>query len=208
MTLSTPTSPEGCPEASTDRELALRARQGEEVALEELALRHREAVYLLGLQLLGNPDDAMDATQETLLRFIDNLDRFDPSRPVRPWLYAILRNRVRDLRRRRKVRRWEPLEGDDDRWRPELVDPDADPQRRARRSELRERVWRALGALSPEHREIVVLRDYQDLSYGEIARVLGIPRGTVMSRLHRARKRLASILRSPGGDEGQGGRTP
>lgn len=205
MTLSTPNAREASQETYTDQELAIRAQEGERTALEELTLRHRKAVYLLGLQLLGDPEDAMDATQETFLRFIGSLERFDPGRPVRPWLYAILRNRVRDLRRRRRVRKWEPLEGDDGRWRPELVDPSADPRRRARRSELRERVWRALATLSVQHREIVVLRDYQDLSYEEIAGVLGIPKGTVMSRLHRARKHLASALRPSGQTEGSGG---
>lgn len=188
-------------EEDSDHQLVGRARRGDQAALAKLTTRHRRAVYLLALQLLGNPDDAMDATQETLLRFLRALDRFDGSRPVRPWLYAILRNRVRDLRRRRRVRKHDPLEGDEDHWRPELVDPDANPHRDATRRELRERVWQALGDLAPAHREIVVLRDYQDLSYTEIADVLGIPQGTVMSRLHRARKQLATIL----GPAGEGG---
>jgi RNA polymerase sigma-70 factor (ECF subfamily) len=193
MTLSATSVPQTL-EGGSDRELVLRARRGEAEALGELAQRHRRSVYLLALQLLGNPDDAMDATQDTLLRFLRTLRRFDASRPVRPWLYAILRNRVRDLHRRRRVRKHDSIDGDEDHWRPELVDPVADPHDDVTRHELRERVWRALAELAPSHREIVVLRDYQDLSYAEIARVLDIPQGTVMSRLHRARRQLAILL--------------
>lgn len=200
MTLSATSVPSASrpnAEADCERELVLRARRGDEAALEELSRRHRRAVYVLALQLLGNPDDAMDATQDTMLRFLRTLRRFDPSRPVRPWLYAILRNRVRDLFRRRRVRKHDPIEGDEEHWRPELVDPAADPHADARRQELRERIWNALAELAPSHREIVVLRDYQDLSYAEIARVLDVPQGTVMSRLHRARKHLAALLAPP-----------
>src|SRR5581483_5599695 len=160
--------------------------------------QHRRAAYLLALQLLGNREDALDATQDALLRFLTTLDRFQPEEPVRPWLYSIVRNRCRDLMRRAKVRRSEPLESDDEHWRPEIVDGDADPELDACRAELRRRVFVALGRLGREHREILVLRDYQDLSYDEIARVLRCPRGTVMSRLHRARKALGAVLRAEG----------
>lgn len=181
-----------------DRDLVRRARSGDEAAREELALTHRRAAYLLALQLLGNRDDALDATQDALLRFFATLDRFRPEQPVRPWLYSIVRNRCRDLMRRGRVRRTEPLEAEPDRWRPELIDGEADPELDAERAELRRQVFAALGALGREHREILVLRDYQDLSYQEIAAVLRVPRGTVMSRLHRARKALGAALRAAG----------
>jgi len=167
---------------------------------------HRRAAYLLALQLLGNREDALDATQDALLRFLTTLHRFQPGEPVRPWLYSIVRNRCRDLMRRARVRRAEPLESDEEHWRPEIIDEKADPELDARRAELRRRVFTAMGGLRREHREILVLRDYQDLSYDEIARVLGVPRGTVMSRLHRARKALGALLREQGVPFGE--RTP
>jgi RNA polymerase sigma-70 factor (ECF subfamily) len=182
-----------------ERELVRRARAGDDAAREELAVAHRRAAYLLALQLLGNRDDALDAAQDALLRFFSTLDRFRPEQPVRPWLYSIVRNRCRDLMRRGRVRRAEPLDAEPERWRPELVDSSADPELDAERAELRRRVFTALGRLGREHREILVLRDYQDLSYEEIAKVLRVPRGTVMSRLHRARKALGVALRAPGG---------
>ena len=192
---ATPSSALAPAAVSSDEVLVRRARSGEAAAFDELAGRHRRAAYLLAVQLLGNADDALDATQDALLSFYDTLDRFESARPVRPWLYSIVRNRCRDLLRRRRVRRSEPLAGEDgETWRPELVDARADPQRDALAGDLRRSVWQALGGLAPEHREIVVLRDYQDLSYAEIADVLDIPQGTVMSRLHRARKQLAAAL--------------
>jgi RNA polymerase sigma-70 factor, ECF subfamily len=181
-----------------ERELVRRARKGDLAAREELAIAHRRAAYLLALQLLGNRDDALDASQDALLRFFSTLDRFRPEQPVRPWLYSIVRNRCRDLMRRGRVRRAESLDADEEHWRPELVDATADPELDAERAELRRQVFAALGTLGQEHREILVLRDYQDLSYQEIAAVLRVPRGTVMSRLHRARKALGAALHAAG----------
>jgi RNA polymerase sigma-70 factor, ECF subfamily len=182
-----------------ERELVRRARKGDAAAREELAIAHRRAAYLLALQLLGNRDDALDASQDALLRFFSTLDRFRPEQPVRPWLYSIVRNRCRDLMRRGRVRRAESLDSaGEEHWRPELVDASADPELDAERAELRRKVFAALGTLGQEHREILVLRDYQDLSYQEIASVLRVPRGTVMSRLHRARKALGTALHAAG----------
>lgn len=176
-------------------ELVSLAKEGDPSAWDELARRYRRPAYLLALQLLGNPDDALDVAQDALLRFFTKLHRFQDGRPVQPWLLAIVRNRARDLMRRRKVRRSEPLAGDDDQhYRPELVDPRLGPHRKAHQAELRRKVWQALGELSETQKEILVLRDYQDLSYSEIAEVLGIPIGTVMSRLHRARAAMARLL--------------
>ena len=184
---------------AAERDLVRRARSGDAEAREALALAHRREAYLLALQLMGNRDDALDVAQDALLRFFTTLDRFRADEPVRPWLYSIVRNRCRDLMRRGRVRRSEPIDAEPDRWRPELVDAHADPHRDAERSQLRRRVWQALAQLTPEHREILVLRDYQDLSYEEIADVLRIPRGTVMSRLHRARRAIAGALALDGG---------
>jgi RNA polymerase sigma-70 factor (ECF subfamily) len=177
-------------------ELVNRARSGDAAAQAELAERHRQALFFLALQLMGNREDAMDVTQEALLRFFTTLNRFDCRRPVRPWLFQIVRNRVVDLYRRKRVRRHESLDATDPDGRSliELVDTTVDPERDAARSELRVRILQALSELSPIQREVLVLRDYQDLSYAEIAETLDIPIGTVMSRLHGARKRLRERL--------------
>lgn len=177
-----------------DRELVLRARQGQDSALNGLDRRHRRAAYLFALQLVGNGEDARDVTQEAMLRFFEQLGRFDEDRPVRPWLLRIIRNQVIDLWRHRQVRKEESFEGAANALSREIVDPAASPAIDAQRSELRRRVWQALSTLRSEQREILVLRDYHDQSYKEIAAILGIPLGTVMSRLHSARKALRRTL--------------
>lgn len=177
--------------ANPEADLVSRARDGNRAAQEELVRQHRKSAYFLALQLLGNPDDALDVTQDALLRFLTNLHRFDIRRPVKPWLYQIVRNRVMDLRRRQRVRRHDSIDViEENRPSLELIDHSVDPERDAGQTQLRKRVWRALGKLSDKQREILVLRDYQDLSYAEIAETLEVPVGTVMSRLHAARKRL------------------
>ncbi len=173
----------------------IRAQQGETGALDELARSCRKQAYVFALQLTGNPDDALDVAQDAMLRFFRSLDRFDAKRPVRPWLLRIVRNLVRDRARRFRVRRTESLEPADDvlRFEPRADGPD--PEALATRHELQALVWKCLQELPDNYREVLILRDYQDLAYAEIATALKIPRGTVMSRLHRARRLLHEIVR-------------
>jgi len=181
-------------DAASDAELVVLVRRGHREAAERLATRCRRPAYLLALQLLRDPDDALDVAQDALLSFFTTLDRLDARRPVRPWLLAIVRNRARDLLRRRQVRRHQSIAAEDPEAGVELVATAPHPDADAERAELQRRVWRALAALPEAHREVMVLRDYQDLSYEEIAAVLRVPLGTVMSRLHRARKALREVL--------------
>jgi RNA polymerase sigma-70 factor (ECF subfamily) len=177
-----------------DRALLSLAQEGEHEAREELARRLRRPAYLLALQLTGRSEVARDVAQDCMLRFFQHIDRVDVERPINPWLYQIVRNRVRDLRRRERLRRHESLEALREAGRPEEPDRRAGPIEDAERGQLQRRVWKALGGLSEAHKEIMVLRDYQDLSYREISAVLKIPQGTVMSRLHAARNRLRQIV--------------
>lgn len=177
-----------------DADLVREARRGRDEALDALARRLREPAYTLALQLLRDPDDALDVAQDALLRFFTSLHRLDEDRPPRPWLFAIVRNRARDVLRRRRVHKSESLDALTEAGRPEPPSPAVDPARRALRRDLQRRVWSALEQLSGDQRDILVLRDYQDLRYTEIAQVLKVPVGTVMSRLHRARKALKDRL--------------
>jgi RNA polymerase sigma factor (sigma-70 family) len=170
------------------------AQQGEEAALEELAMSCRQQAYVFALQLTGNPDDALDVAQDSMVRFFRSLGRFDTSRPVRPWLLRIVRNLVRDRARRWRVRRTESLEPAEGVLRFEPRDPRPDPETLSSRHELQSLVWRCVQELPPRFREVLVLREYQDLAYSEIAEALKIPRGTVMSRLHRARRLLREVV--------------
>ncbi len=185
-----------------DGSLVLDAQRGRRAAREALARRYRRPAFLFAYQLLGNREDALDVAQDAMLKFFSTLGRFESSRPVQPWLFRIVRNRAFDHLRRQRVRRADSI---DDPVHPlELAAPaDAGPDLRAQKRELQARIWAAMHRLTEKQREILVLRDYQDLAYAEIATVLGIPKGTVMSRLHGARRALrAAIEELPGGANG------
>ena len=193
-------------ESLPEREVVLLAQEGDLAARELLAVRYRVPAFRLAMQLLGRPEEAKDVAQDAMLRFFTSLDRFQPERPVLPWLFRIVHNRVRDLQRQRMRRRVDSLDSylEDTGREPVSVRPG--PEQRTARRQLQRRIWQALGSLSPKHREILILRDYQDLAYAEIASVLGIPKGTVMSRLHAARRSLRGCLEADGEpiDRGRG----
>jgi len=142
--------------------------------------------HALATQILGNPDDAADAVHDAFAKALSRPGAYDERKgPLAPWFLRLLRNHCIDLLRRRRPGS-------------ELIDtlPDAAPGPEAV-LEIAQRdaqLQAALQGLEPEQRQIVVLRDYLDLGYAEIAQVLDIPPGTVMSRLHRARLRLKEVL--------------
>lgn len=185
----------------------LLARSGEDGARQALGRRVGRSAYIFALQLTGDREAARDVAQDGAMRFFQHLDRFDADRPIEPWVYQIVRNRVRDLARRNRVRRTESLDAWLEQGRPEPRLSAADAASEAERLDLQRRIWRAVSELSDAHREIFVLRDHHDLSYREIAEVLSIPHGTVMSRLHAARRRLRALLAEErGGGTEQGSR--
>lgn len=177
-----------------ESEVVLLAQRGDLEARELLAVRYRLPAFRLAMQLLGRPEEAKDVAQDSMLRFFTSLDRFQPERPVLPWLFRIVHNRVRDLQRQRRRRRVYSLDSYLEDTGLEPVSARPGPEEKTRRRELQRGIWQALGTLSPRHREILILRDYQDLAYADIASVLGIPKGTVMSRLHAARSSLRKCL--------------
>ena len=132
--------------------------------------------------LLGNVHDAEDAVQQAALRGFERFDTFDTARPFKGWWFAILRNYCIDTIRRRQA---------DNTC--SLGDYDPPDQPRSERSDW-ERLDDAIARLSADHREILRLRYFADLSYLEMAETLRIPQGTVMSRLHLARKALARLM--------------
>ena len=189
---SAPTSVAVSP--ASEAQTVILAQRGETEALDALARSCRQQAYVFALQLIGHPDDALDVAQDAMVRFFRSLGRFDASRPVRPWLLRIVRNLVRDRARRLRIRRTESLEPADEALRFEPTDTAPDPEALAARHQLQALVWECLRELHPRYREVLVLRDYQDLSYTDIATTLKIPRGTVMSRLHRARRLLQEAV--------------
>jgi RNA polymerase sigma-70 factor (ECF subfamily) len=174
--------------APEDRELVLRARQGDRAAFGLLVRRHQRRIHGLGVRLLRDRDDADDLVQETFVRAWRALERFDPERPLLPWLYRIATNRAMSLL---EIRRRRPAEELTE----AVADPGPSPQEDAERRRLHREVRREVDRLPEEQRVVLILRAAEDLSYREIAEVLGVPIGTVMSRLSRARETLRKKVR-------------
>jgi len=179
-----------------DWTLIRRCRKGAVRAFEPLVRRYEGRALGYAAALLGDDADAEDAVQEAFIRAHGSLDRLEAGSSFWPWLRAIIRNLCLDRlgsAARRRERRWpEPGEGG-----PPLSRP-PDELRSAARRELAEGIREAVKELSPEHREILVLREMDGFDYGEIARELEISPGTVASRLHHARRSLREILERRG----------
>ena len=142
--------------------------------------------HALALQLLGNTDDATDVVQDAIVKTLGPRGGYDPEAgPLAPWFLRVVRNGCIDLLRRRRPTGVDVAE---------LSDPGPGPQAVAEASQRDEELHAALARISPDQRQIIVLRDYIDLSYAEIATVLDVPAGTVMSKLHRARTALRKEL--------------
>jgi len=142
--------------------------------------------HALATQILGNADDAADAVHDAFAKVLRKPDAYNANKgPLKPWFLCLVRNRCIDLIRRRRP-------GDFDVE--ELVDPGASPESSLEIEQRAQELQLALAKLSTGQRQIVVLRDYMDLSYADIADVLVIAPGTVMSRLHRARLALKEEL--------------
>lgn len=180
---------------SSDDELVRRAQRGDRKAFGKLVERYMRRAYYSALGLVGSAEDAMDLSQEAFVRAFRARQTIDPERPFFAWLYQIIRrlcfNHTRDRRTRRRgidaAQNW-------------LVDQaqsrnsGTHPEQALAADEARRRVRDALELLSEKDREVLVLKEFEGLRYREIADVLQIPIGTVMSRLYSARRRLAASL--------------
>jgi RNA polymerase sigma-70 factor, ECF subfamily len=170
----------------------------------DVALPHLDDVYTLARYLLRNPADAEDAAQECFLRAYRHFSSFRGG-PIKPWLMAILRNVCRDEYSRRKnseVTHGGLFPYDNDCVQPLWQEPPTTPETQMLRSLDVQTVYRLITALPEPFREVLILRELNDLSYREIADVAGTPIGTVMSRIARAR----SMLRKAWSVEGNGRR--
>jgi RNA polymerase sigma-70 factor (ECF subfamily) len=172
-----------------ESDLIINARWGEEAAWEALVRQHQEPAFRLAYLMLGDAADAEDVAQEAFVRAFQSLDRFDTDRRFRPWLLSITANLARN--RRRSIGRYLAAVRRLVRASPDPVTPAA--TRDARRWEA-EILWQALRRLSSTDQEVIYLRFFLELSVEETAEALGIPPGTVKSRLHRALARLRGVI--------------
>jgi RNA polymerase sigma-70 factor (ECF subfamily) len=178
-----------------DTELVQRAREGDRGAFRVLVERHQRASFALAMGMLRHEADARDALQEAFLKAFRNLGNFQGEAAFSTWLYRIVTNACIDRRRRRKVmvEADEATIGSVDSS-PTLAVVPRNPQRELERARLGERIQEALAQLPDYHRDTVVLREIEGLSYQEIADATGVSIGTVMSRLFHARQKLQVAL--------------
>ena len=176
-------------EKLSDPILVQRAKDGDREALEALLARHAPKVERLALQFLRDPEDASDAAQDSLAKLVVRIRQFRGESQFSTWLHRLVVNTCRDYAERRAARRHEPL---DDDLRASPVD---DPVLAAGTSELRRELCAALGNVSPEQAQVVLLKDALGYSFEEIAEAAGMPVGTAKCHAHRGRNRLREQLR-------------
>lgn len=163
----------------------MRARRGEGRAFSELVARYQDRVYRFLLRLTRVQEDAMDLTQETFMRAYQNLERWQPDTRFGTWLFRIARNLAFDRFRRERIVEFVELDDDAD-----FPDPSPGPEAELETAQRYRLLEHALGSLPVEHREIILLREIEGMSYDEIGQVLDLRAGTVKSRLARARAAL------------------
>jgi RNA polymerase sigma-70 factor (ECF subfamily) len=186
--------------AEDDAALIERCRRGDLAAFEPLVEKYRQRVWRLAYNVLRDREEAWDVAQEAFIRAYQALPAFRGQSAFYTWLFRIVMNVASDRARSRAARgrAFGTERVPEEEWDRVMVDQPAGqqaPDEVAATTQDRERIMRALATLSAQHRDIITLSDIEGLSYKEIADVLEIPMGTVMSRLHNARRRLRSALR-------------
>ena len=171
-----------------ESELILAAQGGDSSAFSTLVNRYSRRVFRLAYSFVHNVDDAADIVQEVFIRAYRNISRFDTDRAFYPWLHRITRNLSINLKSR-KANTEATLPAEEI-----LSAVSADPLAVALKNERLISIRDAIDELPPMHREIIVLKHYQECSYSEMAEILDVPVGTIMSRLYNARQKLKVLL--------------
>jgi len=174
--------------------------RGKDDVFEATVLPHLNSAYNLARWLTRNEHDAEDIVQEAFLRAFRSFDTFIPGRDARAWLLTIVRNACRTWHRQSRSHE-AAMQWDDDA--PAAVGTWSDPEAALIKNANSQLIRQALEGLAFEYREILILRELEELSYKEIAQITGIPLGTVMSRLSRARRELYTRLSQTTGEIGR-----
>jgi len=182
-----------------DEVLVRRAQDGDLVAFEELVVRHRDKLFARAISMMRNEDDANDLSQEAWVKGWQRLKQFQGESSFSTWMTRIVINLCLDQIRKNKRQRAESIQqmeedqGGVERQMPTVT---INPTEGLEKTELRARIDRALGQLSHEHRTVLILHEFEDLEYKEIAKRMQCSIGTVMSRLFYARRKMANLMAS------------
>ena len=191
------THPEAGPAGWDDEQLVAAARREDTAAFEELVARYRDKIYGRAFSMMRNEDEALDLAQEAWVKAWQRLDQFHGESSFGTWITRIVINLCLDQLRRRARRRTDSIDemsADWERVEAQMPVVEANPGGNLEREELRRRINIALDQLSPDHRTTLVLHQFEDMKYREIAQTMGCSIGTVMSRLFNARRNLAGLL--------------
>src|SRR5918996_1148924 len=187
-----------------DDKLVRAAQKGDMAAFEELVARHRDKIYARAFSMMRSEEDAVDLSQEAWVKGWQRLKQFQGDSSFVTWMTRIVINLCLDLLRKQKRHRAESIElleeeaGGVERQMPVVT---VNPTEGLERSELRQRIDKALAQLSYEHRTVLILHEFEELEYKEIAKRMQCSIGTVMSRLFYARRKMANLLASFKRDE-------
>ena len=190
--------------SAEDKALVRQAQNGDMLAFEELVARHRDKIYARAYSMMRNEEEAVDLSQEAWVKAWQRLAQFQGDSSFATWLTRIVINLCLDQIRRQKRRRAESIEAMDEESggverQMEIVV--TNPTERLERGELRARIDEAMKKLSHEHRTVLVLCEFEEMEYKEIAKTMECSIGTVMSRLFYARRKLASLLQDLKGND-------
>ncbi|MDP2210104.1 MAG: RNA polymerase sigma factor [Bacteroidota bacterium] len=179
-------------ETERDAEFIIKAQKGNKNAYGEIVKLYMKRAYFSALSIVGSHDDALDLSQEAFIRAYQSIKKFDTTKTFYTWFYKILRNLCLNHLRNKSNRVnsfseiLEDLEN--------IKDENQSTEKMVEQNETKKIVWQAIWKLTPEDREIITARDILNTSYEDIAGLLQVPTGTVMSRLYYARKRLRKII--------------
>ncbi len=184
-------------EQQDEKSLVQKAKKGDAQAFEKLIERYYQRIFKLSFQMLGNKEDASDATQETFVKAFERIRQFRGASSFATWLYRIAINTCQDMLRDSRTIAFSQLTFEDDHAE---LDPtelmNSNPEDVLAKRERADLVWTALNKMPEEARQILVLCDMQGFSYAEVASILNLPEGTVKSRLHRARNAFREVWKS------------
>ena len=183
----------------SDWELVRQCKNGDREAFRVLVERYQRKVVAIAFGILHDREDALEIAQEAFAKVFTSIQKFKEEASFYTWLYRITVNlaidRQRQKNRQPQIEREDPRENDKSRIEGIPDTDETDPYEQIKDKELGERIRAALAELTPAHKAVILLREVEGLSYEEISEVLQCSRGTVMSRLHYARKKLQSRLR-------------
>jgi len=181
----------------SDQDLLRASRRGDKEAFRELVERYQRKIIAVALGMVHNREDAIEIAQDAFVKAYENLDRFKGESSFYTWLYRIVVNRAIDFQRRERRHPTVAMEDESGPGSEDIIKEErlTDPYHEAEAQEIRERVGAAINELTPDHKAVILLREVEGLSYEEISRVMQCSKGTVMSRLHYARKKLQKKLK-------------